>query len=705
MFVSGMKFFDQYLRYGYIALAAILLTTSTAQAVTYEYDLTRESAEIARKVKLLFEKKKWKDLEVMAKQFRDNKEVLSCGEAKLAHFYRGIHIEALMGRSMNETQWLSARKSFEAWRAFAPESITAATAEMSFMIAYAWEARGDGYAHEIKDGETFMDRIQIAHDFYNEVIAHYQKQNKPIDCPGFYTAMLTVARVAPGWSVERADRELLQPALTLNPRYIDACVMFLVMIEPKWGGNENDNYKFYDSLTTRIPGPVGEELYARILVHQQGLAVNSYRPELVNWELMKRGNLHAVKSFPNSIYLVSSFLKFSYRYGEQEPILNVYKKEVPALMEKFFKSTAHGRAYQYQDMEKSSLTKVTSFKPKYILGVDQICTISVDPVNEIYGIACSWRGMQILRLGSQEPVFVENNNQEYIGAAVFSPDRKYFFTAACRNYVQGKEKHRPFRIYSNENGNLTLLREHFVPIGEIDYVSNAVFTPDSKRLLITNLTGVPKNKGKERSAIHYWDWKVQDSKPVKFYTNNNDLFGYRFIMDDSSKSFYISNSNLMRFDLTDLSKPPELLFDDAKPRNYIIDNFVLFPDRKRAILVIEEKAKYSIVWLDLSTRKPLQRFPLEPRVGQPAYIEFFTNSTGQGGLMAGSDFVSGALMSWQCSFKDDVLKLEFDATLTTIGQPTRSMASFVAKDGERYIITGTENGMIGIYRVKAERLK
>lgn len=604
-----------------------------------------------------------------------------------------------MGKSMTKQQWLDAEVSFEAWRASAPESITAATVEMRFLTSYAWDARGSGFAHEIIDNVNFKERIQRAHEIYDEVVKRYKQQNKAIECPGFYTGMLTVARVSPDWTIERVDRELLQPALALNPRYMDACLIFKVMIEPQWHGARDADYDFYKSLPNRIPREIGEEMYARIIIHQKTHAFNTYRPDLVDWELLKRGNLHAVKKFPNSVYLVSSFLNFAHRYGEQDELLAIYKKEVPKLMEKFFSTTAHGLAYKHHSEKKSSLSEAFYFKPHNHLGIDAIRTISTHPKDGIYSISCTQRGLKFFQLDSNEPIFEQLNEGEITGAVVFSRDGKFFFTASNRYFGLGRAHH-PIRVYSYEDKKLTMLRQYDVPKDDMLYIEHCEFTPDSKGLVLAYSREKYQKRGQEKAGLYHWEWQKDDSKPQRFHTIPSGSYGHRIQMDDRANALYVGGENLLRFDLNDLASAPKPQIHDPTFKGGTVYNFAFLPDQKHAILLAAEKRKYGFILLDLKTGKALQRLPVTPQIGHPVFIELIADSGGQSGLLVAAEWTSGCMMTWRYTLKEGILKMQFEATLATNGQTVRSLATTIGPDGNRYMITGTKNGMVGVYRVK-----
>ncbi|HEX4146352.1 MAG TPA: DUF4034 domain-containing protein [Pirellulales bacterium] len=159
----------------------------------------------------------------------------------------------------------------DAWLKQKPDSVAARIAKGHAYIAYAWDIRGGGFAHEVppESWEPFHDRLQTAEETLNEAA-----RLKPRDVCVFST--LAQVGKALGWSHKKMERTI-ERGLQVSKKdfvLIDGMVINLL---PRWGGAPGDLGKFALRMSERIKGDDGLYVYIRVARTTQSAEVDLKR--------------------------------------------------------------------------------------------------------------------------------------------------------------------------------------------------------------------------------------------------------------------------------------------------------------------------------------------------------------------------------------------------------------------------------------------
>jgi hypothetical protein len=146
----------------------------------------------------------------------------------------------------------------KAWVAARPQSITAHVALAKAYIAYAWEARGNGYADKVTDEgwRLFNERIAKAKKVLDD-----SANMKPM-CPEWFSRMQTVA-LAQDWEKVRTAA-LFAQAIKFEPDYISFYKSYAQYLLPKWAGEDGDDAALAKQSADAIGGQKGDYVYYEI---------------------------------------------------------------------------------------------------------------------------------------------------------------------------------------------------------------------------------------------------------------------------------------------------------------------------------------------------------------------------------------------------------------------------------------------------------
>lgn len=145
-----------------------------------------------------FESEKFNELEVLGEELRSKDERFDDGQVMLREFYKGI-----IGNRKTESEWKIAFDRLEQWEKLYPDSRSYPTARIWMGTAYAWSARGSGWASTVSEAQSneFSNRLEVTHKFYLAT-SRYARE-----CPHFYPAVMQLA-LGQGWTKESFQKLL-----------------------------------------------------------------------------------------------------------------------------------------------------------------------------------------------------------------------------------------------------------------------------------------------------------------------------------------------------------------------------------------------------------------------------------------------------------------------------------------------------------------
>jgi hypothetical protein len=238
----------------------------------------------------LVSEKRFDLLEQIAGALRSGKDRWPGGRWKLQAFYGGVASPA-PGSHATEEDWAGHLQRVNEWVAAKPKSITARVALAESYLAYAWDARGTGFADSVTDSgwKLFEQRIAKAEQVLQQASALEEK------CPHWYRAMQQVA-LAQGWEPERANA-LFEQAIAFEPGYFPVYRAQAQFLLPKWNGEKGDLERFAELVANRAGGSKGDIIYFEIAAEIACGCEEDDPLKRLSWKRIQQGFAAAEKEY------------------------------------------------------------------------------------------------------------------------------------------------------------------------------------------------------------------------------------------------------------------------------------------------------------------------------------------------------------------------------------------------------------------------
>jgi hypothetical protein len=232
---------------------------------------------------------------------------LSDGQAKLDAIYA-----ATAGSSsikLTDEGWKARRQRLEEWRARFPGSVTARVALARFPLAYAWFARGNGYANSVSPEAWALMRQRT-----EEALTALQALDAGAkEDPGWATAMLDVA-FSQAWPRERFEA-LYETAAAKHPDYLAIYFSYANYYEPQWFGSPEEHRRAVDRVVERTRPRMGETMYARLNWASTMENIDMFKNGQADWSRMKAGFERMTKDYPDA-WNMNNYARFACWAGD-----------------------------------------------------------------------------------------------------------------------------------------------------------------------------------------------------------------------------------------------------------------------------------------------------------------------------------------------------------------------------------------------------
>lgn len=277
------------LRLAKMAVVAVLYVVASEAAATETLEEIQQIQSEAYKSLL---ERKFSNINAMADRLLTSRARLLDGRWKLTFVISGL----TQGLPPRDSQAWEARLGLmDNWVAETPNSATPYLAKASFLIAYAWDARGSGYANTVKDTDwpIFRKRISQAREVL-EKSAAVSKQS-----PLWYENMQTIA-TAQSWS-EDDFLSLFREGVSKEPTYYFLYFSAAKYLLPRWHGSSARLADFVDKAVKATEKQEGQTLYARIYWSLLwALKDRTFSPGYADWPRMRRGFEDIVRVYPDN---------------------------------------------------------------------------------------------------------------------------------------------------------------------------------------------------------------------------------------------------------------------------------------------------------------------------------------------------------------------------------------------------------------------
>ncbi len=256
--------------------------------------IDREIKIFRAEVRGAFDENRFDFLEEKAQALRKSKELFGNGSWKIFQFYQGIDNRFHTG----DDGWLTDLRRLEKWKKAHPDSITARIALAQFWVGYGWKARGSGYADTVTEERwaVFGERLKQAMAALDEA-----KRISDTD-PCWYAVGLQLA-LGTGAPADDFDA-LVKGAVAIEPTFWGIDTQRAYSLLPRWYGKPGDWVKYADSVAKR-EGGLGEEGYARVVIHMADFYADVFRDAKASWSVTKAGLATLRKKYPKSLEILS----------------------------------------------------------------------------------------------------------------------------------------------------------------------------------------------------------------------------------------------------------------------------------------------------------------------------------------------------------------------------------------------------------------
>jgi hypothetical protein len=270
-------------------------------------------------VQRLYNESNFKELDALFDKWCAGKDRFPDGRWKLSSFGDAIYNNLSAWRN-----WDVDLKKIQKWRAQSPSSVAAWYAEAVFWRAYAWQARGTGYASSVsKEGwEIFGERLDKARKIVEDNIGNDPK------CPAAYPLWLNLMleRSVP----EKVERAVFDRAQRQFPEYHQIYFAMARRYEPKWGGSPVAYERFASEAAQLSKLFEGAGMYARIywlVDYDGGLPFRSDPLVPPTWTKLKLAYEDLMKRYPGSLHNLGKYTGVVCRTTDS----NLYKSLRPRL--------------------------------------------------------------------------------------------------------------------------------------------------------------------------------------------------------------------------------------------------------------------------------------------------------------------------------------------------------------------------------------
>jgi hypothetical protein len=253
---------------------------------------------------------RYDSLETLAESLRNRDARWPNGTWKLRTFYnQGFDISL---RNAPEADWQNHLRHLRQWNSAKPSSITAPVALAYALASYAWEARGAAVANEVSEEgwRVMKERLAQARALLVEA------RDRPRVCPAWWMVAQRVA-LGKGWD-RPVYEQLFSEAVRTEPTFENYYERKAIYLLPRWHGREGEWEAFADTTADRLPAPLGDQMYGRIVWStQRYLDENVFEETQVSWERTRKGFEELVKAYPASLELRSAFAYLAWQAADQ----------------------------------------------------------------------------------------------------------------------------------------------------------------------------------------------------------------------------------------------------------------------------------------------------------------------------------------------------------------------------------------------------
>lgn len=296
------------------------------QPVVVDSESTQDETQRALQNMSLLEKRKYDELDNIARDLRKSGAAYPSGLWKLDVFYNSfVWSPTSKSEKLAEDGYTSRIALLTAWTTARPKSTTALIALAHAYYKYAWFARGGGYANTVTDTgwKLMSERNAIAHKLIDKALT------LPESDPRAYYQMLRLLKEEGNYDARKCD-QILNETHTRFPAYKNVYFVRALDLQPRWNGGPGEWERFAKDSADRVGGIEGDKLYAQIVwaverTHWYRRS-NIFREFKLDYARIKRGMDGLVTQFPSSLSLISMYCNLASHAGDKATALHLFKQ-------------------------------------------------------------------------------------------------------------------------------------------------------------------------------------------------------------------------------------------------------------------------------------------------------------------------------------------------------------------------------------------
>ena len=261
----------------------------------------------------------WKGLEKWCNAYTTDKTKQRDGRWTIDHIFAAFK-NYFSSTTTEQDAWNGDYKKIEAWEQAYPQSQCAPLVEVTYWLAYAWYARGNGYEDSVTpEGQKLYDeRLKKAEDVLiaNKALA---KVN-----PVWYTLAVRVSFEKDGPSEQIGS--ILDRSFKQFPGYFQSAMTAAYYLLPKWYGDPQALEKFIRNAEASTSTKQGKSLYARLYWSVAQSEPDLFNKTDVDWSEMKVGFDDLMHMYPDSAWNLNNYASFACRADDKSTYLMLRPK-------------------------------------------------------------------------------------------------------------------------------------------------------------------------------------------------------------------------------------------------------------------------------------------------------------------------------------------------------------------------------------------
>lgn len=200
---------------------------------------------------------------------------------------QAFHVQGF--RDLNDEaspeQWQTHLDRLREWNDARPNSILARIALAEGLIGRAWAARGEGWAKDVS--RQRWARFEADMDEAGQILRQCPPEAQ--QDPEWWENTMQVLH-AQGRDADSLYRVVGDSALRRFPEHWPLYGLISNHLLPRWYGEPGDWQRFAERCAADLPAPLGDEVYARIVVEQVDVLANVFHDGAdLSWERLNRG--------------------------------------------------------------------------------------------------------------------------------------------------------------------------------------------------------------------------------------------------------------------------------------------------------------------------------------------------------------------------------------------------------------------------------